>query len=302
MDPRQRYHELNERVFDLYLDDRHDDALRLIAEAPSELAPWRAELAYLSACLNGASGRPEQALQVLEDAAAEGDWWDPSVLGGDDDLAELRSLPAYDSFLAVSVDRWRRANAAIDRSGDVLVRPTEPARGLVVALHGAEENASDAVVAWSAAAYVGYAVLAVRSSQRTSPNYRTWPDEERAAYEIGEAMERLPAELSGLPVVAAGFSAGGRVALRWALTARPSRVAGVITVAPAIRPDAIPTEPIGPLAPARLVVGADDDLLDDVSAAARVLEPAGFALDVVPGLAHGFPVDFSKRLGTWLSA
>jgi len=92
------------------------------------------------------------------------------------------------------------------------------------------------------------------------------------------------------------------VALRWALTARPSAVAGVIAVAPAIRPDAIPTGPVGPLAPARLVVGADDDLLDDVSAAARVLEPAGFALDVVPGLAHGFPVDFSNRLGTWLSA
>jgi dienelactone hydrolase len=302
VDPRQRYLELNERVFDLYIEDRPDDALQLIAEAPPELSAWRAELAYLSACLNGARGRPQQALQVLEDAAAEGDWWDPSVLGGDDDLAELRDLPAYDSLLAVSVDHWRRANEATDRSGDLLTRPPGSARGLVVALHGAEENASDAVVAWSPAVHLGYAVLAVRSSQRTSPNYRTWPDEDRAAAEIDEAVGRLPDELGRLPVIAAGFSAGGRVALRWALTARPFSVAGVIAVAPAIRPDTIPADPAGPLAPAQLVVGADDDLLADVRTAADRLEPAGFALDVVPGLAHGFPADFPNRLGSWLGA
>ena len=49
-------------------------------------------------------------------------------------------------------------------------------------------------------------------------------------------------------------------------------------------------------------MGADDDLLDDVRTAADGLESAGFVLDVVPGVAHGFPADFPNRLGSWLGA
>jgi predicted esterase len=301
VDLRQRYRDLNDRVFGLYAAGRPDEALGLIADAGSDLAPWRAELAYLSACLHGSAGRPDAALATLESAAAAGDWWDPSVLDADDDLAEMRGLPGYDALAKASTGRWQRAHEETDRAGDRLVEPAEPARGVLVALHGAEEDAGDAVAAWGSATSSGYAVLAVRSSQRTSPNYRTWPDQDRAVAELSEAVELLAPRLRALPVVAAGFSAGGRVALAWALSGRPSPVAGVLAVAPAIALDALPTEPATGLDPARILVGAEDDLLDDVSAVGERLRPSGFGLDVVPGLGHSFPADFSDRLADWLS-
>jgi predicted esterase len=301
VDRRQRYRELNDRVFGLYAAGRQDEALGLIADSGSELAAWRAELAYLSACLHGSTGRPDAALAALESAAAAGDWWDPSVLDADDDLAEMRGLPGYDALAKASTDQWRRAHKETDRAGDRLVEPADPARGVLVALHGAEEDADDAVAAWGSASRSGYAVLAVRSSQRMSPNYRTWPDQARAVAELSEAVQLLAPGLRALPVVAAGFSAGGRVALTWALSSRPSPVAGVLAVAPAIAPDALPAVPATGLAPARILVGADDDLVDVVSAAGERLRPSGFGLDVVPGLGHDFPADFADRLADWLS-
>jgi hypothetical protein len=150
-------------------------------------------------------------------------------------------------------------------------------------------------------AELGLALLAVRSSRRTSPSYRSWPDQERAGAEIAGALATLPADLRDLPVIAAGFSAGGRVALLWALSATPSAVAGVVAVAPAVRGE--PTRTSGQiLEPALIIVGEDDDLVDDVVGAGRTLSGAGFTTDVVAGLGHRFPDDFPRRLATALDS
>jgi dienelactone hydrolase len=300
VDPARSYRELNEQVFRLYAHGRQEDALRLIETADDALVPWRAELAYLCACLHGSLGRPGRALGALEAAAADGAWWDPAVLEDDDDLAGARDLPAFGPLLEVVSERWRAAHAHLDRGGDRLATPDGPARGVLVALHGAEEDADDAMAAWGVAGESGYAVLAVRSSQRTSPNYRTWPDGERAAQEVAQAHAGLPDDLRMLPVVAAGFSAGGRIALRWALTDEPFAAAGVIAVAPAITVDGLPASISDRLTPARLLVGGDDDLGDDVMAVWGRLKSVGFTLDVVPGLGHAFPADFPSRLTAWL--
>jgi hypothetical protein len=300
VDPVQAYRELNEQVFRLYADGRQGDALRLLDAADDALVPWQAELAYLRACLYGSLGQHDRAVAALDAAATEGAWWDPAVLADDNDLAGARELAAFGPLLEIVAERWRAANAALDRAGDRLAVPDGPARGVLIGLHGAEEDADDAMLAWRSATEYGYAVLAVRSSQRTSPNYRTWPDAELAAAEIAEAHGGLPVDLGSLPVIAAGFSAGARIALRWALTGVPFAAAGVIAVAPALAVDAVPTPSPARLDPARLLVGADDDLADDVAAVADRLAPGGFALDVVTGLGHAFPADFSSRLTAWL--
>jgi dienelactone hydrolase len=300
VDPVHAYRELNEQVFRLYAAGRQDEALRLLDAVDDALAPWQAELAYLRACIHGSLGQPDRAVAALEAAAAEGAWWDPAVLAGDDDLADTRELPAFGPLLEVVAERWRAAHAERDRDGDRLAMPDGPVRGVLIALHGAEEDADDAMLTWRSATESGHAVLAVRSSQRTSPNYRTWPDGERAAAEIADAYAGLPVEVRSLPVIAAGFSAGGRVALRWALTGEPFAAAGVIAVAPAIAVDALPTPLPAALDPARLLVGADDDLAGDVAAVADRLASAGFVLDVFSGLGHAFPVDFRSRLAALL--
>ncbi len=299
----EKYRELNATIFRLYAADRQHEALALLDEPLPGLEPWRAELAHLRACLHGSVGEHQEALEALAAAHAAGSWWDPRILVEDDDLAGLTEFEGFGALVESSRARWEHAIERLDRSGDRLALPAAPPRGLVVALHGAEEDADDAMAAWRPATSRGFAVLAVRSSQRTSPNYRTWPDATRAAAEIADAHRSLGEGLRHLPVVAAGFSAGGRVALRWALTGDPQQVAGVIAVAPAVSADDLPRPGVdGALLPALLVVGEDDDLADDVGEVASKLAPDGFTLDVVPGVGHCFPDDFPERLAAALDA
>ena len=299
--PLETYRAVSDRVFALYAADQQREALALLGETGPELAPWQAELAHLRACLHGSLGEPEAALTALIAAHAAGGWWDPELLVEDDDLSPLADLPEFAALAESSRERWSRANAEPDRTGDRLELPSGRTHGVVVALHGAEEDADDAVAAWGSATEAGFAVLAVRSSQRTSPSYRSWPDQERAAAEIAAALETLPAQTRELPVVAGGFSAGGRVALHWALSSQPCAVAGVVAVAPAVRGEPRQSGD-RVLEPALLVVGDDDDLLDDVAAAGRALSGAGFTTDVVAGLGHRFPDDFPRRLATALDS
>jgi predicted esterase len=294
------YGALSDAVFTLYAAGRQREALALLAGAGPELLAWRSELAHLGACLHGSLGERDAAMATLAEAHAAGGWWDPEILVGDDDLSSLAGLPEFAALVESSRARWSRANAEPDRTGDRLALPSGPARGLVVALHGAEEDADDAMAAWGSATELGLAVLAVRSSQRTSPSYRSWPDQERAGAEISGALATLPADLRDLPVIATGFSAGGRVALTWALSETPSTVAGVFVVAPAVRGGWRQTSAHA-LEPALLLVGEDDDLHDDVVAAGRTLAASGFGVDVVAGLGHRFPDDFAERLAAVLA-
>lgn len=302
MDARSRYRRLNDEVFALYVAARQRDALRLIADRPDALAPWSAELAHLAACLHGSLGEHQAALDVLRDAASDGAWWDPGVLYEDGDLCGVRELSEFGTLVESSRSRWREHTAADDRSGDLLAEPRDPARAVLVALHGSEQDADDAIAAWQPALRCGLAVYAVQSSQRASPRYRHWRDPERAAGELASVRETLPEHLRALPVVAAGFSAGGRIALRWAVGGAPHAVSGVIAVAPAIAPQDLPAADARPLSPARILIGSEDDLLDGVAQVADRLREEGVSIEVVPALGHDLPADFPDRLTMLLNA
>jgi dienelactone hydrolase len=291
------YRRLNEEVFRCYEQGRIEDGIRLLAAPAADMLPWQAELAYLRACLQGAAGRPGEALRTLSESLASGGWWDPAVLEGEEDFEEVRLLPAFPALLEESARRWRDAGRTT-REHDVLVRPsTLPARGVLLALHGAEESEADAARAWRPAVEAGFAVLAVRSSWRTSPRYRTWPrgaHASQALEEIDAAVAAHAGEIEGLPLFVAGFSAGGRVALRWALSRKPGTVAGVVAVAPALSLAELPREPAVP-ARTQLIVGAEDDLLDDVRELAGHLG-GRCRLEVVDGAGHEVPADAVRRL------
>jgi hypothetical protein len=251
-----RYDALTDEVAALYDAGRQADALALM-DAADDLGPWAAELAHLRACLLGSLGRPEQALAVLREATDAGAWWAEPILTEDDDLAGLQQLPGFEQVLALSRDRRTTDPApplihlpsagreSADGDGD---GARMSATRVVVALHGAGQRATHAARDWSPVLDLGCALVCVESSQLMSPMYRTWPDPEAAREDIARALTHLPDELKGLPLIAAGFSAGGRAALDWALTGLPQRADGVLVVAPALR--ALPRAAANSLSPA----------------------------------------------------
>lgn len=284
MTAQQRYDALVDEVFRFYEQGRLTGALDAIRTADADLAPWRAELAHTEACILGADHRPTEALHVLQAAFAEGAWWHRKILTEDDDLAALRDLPGF-AELVEQADQRRAAET--DLPGEhLLERPDDETRGVLVALHGAGQRAEHARRDWSAALDRGYAVLAVESTQRMSPRYRTWPDQELAAKDIAAAIETLPEDLRSGPFIAAGFSAGARAALLWALTDKPTPATGVVVLAPVIGGVDLPAGK--ELSPAVAFYGSEDDLIEHAPAIERL---PGFSVQVIQGLGHTFPKD-----------
>ncbi|MFG1912908.1 TPR end-of-group domain-containing protein [Kribbella sp. NPDC048928] len=283
-----RYDELDGRVYALYEAEQYDEALQALDAGSDGLDGWMAELALLKACILAVSGDPDRALRVLEDASAAGAWWLPETLADDEDLESLQGRPEFDKLLGVSAER------VSDDVVPALIDVPDQPQGVVVALHGAGQTAAHAQRDWAGVLERGHALVSVQSSRRMSPRYHSWPDREQAIADIARALAQLPTELQGLPVVAAGFSAGGRAALDWALTAEPSPAAGVLVLAPALRE--LPDAPAGKLSPATIWIGADDDLLEVVDGMADRLTAFGCTIEHLPGLGHAFPPGFENQL------
>ena len=289
-----RYGQLTERVVALYEQREYVAALALLGSEQATLPTYRSDLAHLAACLHSVAGDPDAALADLQGAAAEGAWWHPRLLLEDDDLAPVRALPGYDELVDQAAARSSAAQAAARARPPVVRRPAgdRPARALLLVLHGAGQDAVQAAASWTAAVDHGLVLVAVESSQLSTPTYRTWPDLEAAAADVNAALATLPAPERALPVVAGGFSAGARAALLCALSGQPVPVAGVVAVAPAVWPEHTATARHRPRVV--VVIGSQDDLLPTTRAAVDPLP--GARLDVVGGLGHDYPEDFAGRL------
>jgi predicted esterase len=292
----ERYDDLSERVVALYERQEYVAALALVDDARGALPAYRSDLAHLAACLHALAGDPAAALTDLRSAAADGAWWHPRLLLDDDDLAAVRSQPGFDEVVAQAAARSAAAQAAARARPPVVRRPAggQPARALLVVLHGAGQDAAQAAKQWSTAVEHGLLLVAVESSQLSTPTYRTWPDPEAAAADVAAALGTLPAADQALPLVAGGFSAGARAALLWALSGQPVVVAGVVAVAPAIWPEQTSTATYRPAGV--VVIGSDDDLLPTTREALDRLPDV--RLEVVDGLGHDYPDDFAG----WLPA
>jgi pimeloyl-ACP methyl ester carboxylesterase len=138
-------------------------------------------------------------------------------------------------------------------------------------------------------------VVAAASSHRTTPATSSWVDQETAARDVRAALAHLDADVVALPLVAAGFSAGGRAALQWALTADPVPVRGVVLVAPSLLPEQMPEEVAEPLHGLALV-GGDDPMGVGMLTRGDALRRAGLVIEELPGIGHGYPDDFGARL------
>ena len=168
------YRALDETVSRLYAEGRLADALKAVEDEAPRIPSRRADTAHLAACLLTLTGRPEDALAELRAALADGAWWSPAILADDDDLAAVRDLEGFAPLLSEST--IRHATATGVPLPPVVRRPQGVPRGVLVALHGADQDAALAAEQWAAALDAGFVLVAVDSCQRSTPLYRSWPD------------------------------------------------------------------------------------------------------------------------------
>ncbi|GAB2934128.1 alpha/beta hydrolase [Streptomyces heilongjiangensis] len=304
-DQQARYRAVDATVTRLYGEGRLDEALRAVTDAAPGLPLRRADLAHLTACLLALTGRPEDALAELRAALDDGAWWSPAILVEDDDLTAVRDLPGFDALLRESAARHAAAGSV--PFPPLVRRPAGSSRGVLVALHGADQDAALAARQWSGAVDAGFVLVAVDSSQRSTPLYRSWPDAGTAVRDVTAALAEVDEADGSLPVLAAGFSAGARAAVLWSLSDAPVRPRGFLAVGPALTPAHLDGEVLARAArralSGRMLVGErDDHIAPGIFDAHALLTGAGadVILESVPGLGHDFPEDFPRRLPTLL--
>jgi predicted esterase len=281
-------------VSPLYEAGRYDDALEVLAQRAHLVEGHGADVAHVTACVQALAGEPEDALATLRAALDRGEWWHERILLADDDLASVRELDGFDALVRESQARCVAANADRRPEPPVLLRADGEPRGVLVVLHGSGQAAAATAHAWSAARAAGWTLLAPQSSQHSTPTHTSWPEPGPAARDVAAALTHLDERDASLPVVAAGFSAGARAALVWALGADPVPVAGVLSVAPYVLPDQLPAVPRRTAG--LVLVGAADGALPYVRGIEARLADAGVRVEVVDGLGHAYPDDFATRL------
>lgn len=293
---------LSDRVVTLYDLGEAEAALAEIARVGPELPGYRSTLAYWSACLHAVSGHQNAAIAALQEASALGCWWSENLLRGDVDLAPLQGVPAFEQLVD---DSRRREHEARASSRPRLLRtdPQGDVRAVLLALHGAAWRAAeDFAVHWQTLTDHGVTVAVPQSSQPTGDNSFGWDDREQAAAEVAEHERRLRREALGrCPLLLAGFSQGGTLALQWTFTGSPFAPDGFIAVNPGVNNlDELlgASEHSDRREPGVIFVGDRDPRRTLIETLAGGLTERGYPLQLVtmPDTGHWFSPDFGARL------
>ena len=300
-----RFQPLRTAAFDLLAAGDYRGVLPLALEAEA-LYPAKGEAPFWLACVHCRLGDTEGALAALRAGLARGHYWPADWLLEDDDLEPLRGRPELEAILRESAAA-RSAGSGAGALEPVVLDPSGATDGgatpaaLVLAFHGWGQDADELALHWRAAAACGFAVIVPRSSQQPTPGFFVWDDRETALAEVAAQFRRACGAVSdgaaAPPLLLAGFSQGGGLAVDLAIDAEPAPCVGFLAVAAGTEDLVVPPGP-DRLAPAaarglrgRLLVGDRDEALSGAHALAEAGARAGlsWALTVRPGAGHEMP-------------
>ncbi|RAQ95103.1 alpha/beta hydrolase [Thermogemmatispora tikiterensis] len=279
--------------------DLTEEALPFFPEHWSTLVLWRAILTLRL-------GSPEEALAILEEAIGQGLWFGPAQLG-DEDLAPLRSLPAFAALEQTCQERYAEAQTR-SHPGILVLEPDNlvpPPYPTLFALHGNQSSPLAELEYWQPIMAHRWQVALPCSSQLVGYGLASWNDEVRAMDEVCTHWEQQQRwkRIDLQHVVLAGFSRGARIALRLALEGRIPAI-GFIAICPALEASQIllPQD----ACQVRLgfvLLGEHDQCAPTTLAAIERLRAAGLACEVklYPGLGHFYPPTFSEELPALLA-
>jgi len=297
---RPRFDEYLENVTGHVHRGEHDAALGLALEA-RDLLPERAAATWLwVAAAQARSGRHDEALATVEEAAKRDLTW---RLAAYESLEPIRDHPRFLAAMEVTRARLRYygAKPAVRTWAPV----DDPGRApLLLCLPGANASPRQFEDLAPGLAAAGWTVVCGQSSQPTAPGLGCWDDPERADADL-EAFLRLAPAHRPEDVAVAGFSQGASVAVRAALGGRAPL--GFVALAPVFSPrDRKDLSNIAPSASrvrGIMWLGDRDPWLSAAREASETLRSASHDVEfeVTPGRGHSFSWEMTAMVPELLS-
>lgn len=261
---------------------------------------YRGMMEYYLLCAAARLDRKDFVLEALDRMAGRGDWYSETIFRQTPSFAPFQGDPRFEALLA-------RHRAVMDAdpglaSPTVLERPAAGTdRGVaVMVLHGNGGSTLDEAPRWRGLVGLGCTLAMPESGQQILMRGTYGWDDEEATFATMRAFIAEHDLPTGDRLVLGGFSLGGGMALKAALTGViPCR--GLVLFAPYI-PDEADWRSWMERAPGRLrgtmLVGRDDEQPELLGTIAQALTDAGhpFVLETMPG-GHEYPADFDAWLG-----
>lgn len=305
------FDEFDGQVTALYEAKEYQRAYELVEQEYQNFPDRQPLLAYWRLCMNSVVGRKGEALQIFQAALDQGHWFAPRWLQ-DDDLAGLEPLPEFQSM--VEICRQRLAAAQAESRPELLVAAPKEQTGalpLVIALHGNNGNAANALPKWDKITAQGWLLAVPQSSQIVGPGAYVWDDRETGVKEVRDHLAQLSGDYNIDPerVVLGGFSKGGGQAI-WIALRQSVKTRGFIALGPYLTPEELDalaalleTQKLADLRGYILVGEEDHECLAVSRKVAELLNAHNIPceLELRPGLAHAYPEDFAEVVSRGLA-
>lgn len=303
----EKFFEYQSQLFQLYSEQRYQEALKLAEEAGRRFPKRVGRTIYWRACLLCRLGQADEALRVLQEGLTQGYWWFIRDLTEDADLAPLKDRPEFQEIIAECERRRKIAQARAKPYLKVVEPPkgSTPQSPLLIALHWAGGNAEDFADYWQAALEEDWLVALPQSSQICSEDGFWWPDRDQGKREVLEAFQAVQRDYAfdADRVVIAGASQGGTLAILLALEgAIPCR--GFLAVVPGMRDSTV--EELTPQLKSAaerglrgwIVTGERDYCIEPTKRFHEEAERQDLRCELIiePGMGHEFPKNFDAKL------
>lgn len=290
--------EFLEHIQTLLAEAAYAEAFERLTEGLTRYPDAVRHLDYYRLCAAARLGNLDFVYATLKRQLAENFWYTEALLRQTPSLQPLQGTPEFETLVQENI-----ALQAQDQTGEAAHVIAQPEGAgpwpTLVALHGNSGAAVAEAASWEPAVTRGWRLAMPESSQMGFwKGMSNWDDEALAFEEIAAFYKRLPA---GADLVLGGFSMGGRVALRAALSGLlPAQ--GFIVLSPYIFDaldewDALIAQAEGRALRGYIMVNADDPNYGNIHALHEALNargiPCGF--ETFPG-EHMYPAGFTEGL------
>ncbi|KZZ84686.1 alpha/beta hydrolase [Bacillus sp. SJS] len=293
------FHDTEKKLISLFVQKEWDEAYALILQDEPNHPGKLHKFSFWKACLLCIKNEPDEALATLQNAFDKGFWWNPDLLKGDQDLTPLHEKKAFQGL--IDECEKRKKQAMEEARPLVEFHGNQDPSAAVVVLHGRGGNMEDTIPYWMNEMSVRDCLFAfLQSSQAAGYEAYGWDDADKTIREVQGIVNKIIKDYPDVErIILAGFSQGGKTAIKLVLSEELERTNEFYAVVPAIREEDLQ---MGGKSGARgwIVTGTEDPFYAETKKLKQHLEKQKVKCEWIEyeGMSHTYPEDFTELFQT----